>query len=462
MEEPSLPWLEHDLTQRSLPDGQEAGPVSFHDEDADPERVDPDLPVAPSGPWLTRGVVSVGAASFFSDAGHEIATSLLPTFLTSTLHAGPAALGAIEGTSDALIGLSKLAGGPLSNDPGRRARLVSGGYLATAIATAGIALTTAVWQVAILRALAWVTRGLRSPSRDTLLVSLVPREAYGRATGVERAGDNAGAVLGPVLASLLVAVVGIRYAIGLAIIPGLFAAVAITLAAREARRTLRTPTARRTLSFNLRELRAAGLMRALTPAALFEFGNLATTLLILRATDLLHADGRSLTTATSIAILLYAGHNASAALASLAGGYLADRSTPRLVFAAGAAVYIGAYAVFAVDVHAWPVLLIAFLLAGTGIGFAETAQSTTVALMLPDHLRGNGFGVLGLVQSVGDLGATLVAGLLWATISPTAAFSYAATWMIASLIASALLSARSPAPAAVPAHHEIGDEETGR
>jgi hypothetical protein len=52
--------------------------------------------------WLNPGVASVGAASLFSDAGHEMATSVLPTFLTSTLHAGPAALGVIEGVSDAL------------------------------------------------------------------------------------------------------------------------------------------------------------------------------------------------------------------------------------------------------------------------------------------------------------------------------------------------------------------------
>lgn len=102
---------------------------------------------------------------------------------------------------------------------------------------------------------------------------------------------------------------------------------------------------------------------------------------------------------------------------------------------------------FAIDTHAWPLLLAGFLLAGVGIGFAETAQSTTVALMLPDHLRGNGFGVLGLVQSLGDLGATLVAGLLWAAFSPTVAFTYAAAWMAASLTASALLR---PRPARVP------------
>jgi hypothetical protein len=86
--------------------------------------------------WLTPGVLSVGAASLASDAGHEMTTSLLPTFLTSTLGAGPAALGAIEGVSDALVGLSKLAGGPLADEPVRRTRLATGGYLVTAVAIA--------------------------------------------------------------------------------------------------------------------------------------------------------------------------------------------------------------------------------------------------------------------------------------------------------------------------------------
>ena len=235
--------------------------------------------------WLTKGVLAVGGASLFSDTSHEMVTSVLPAFLTSTLHAGPASLGAIEGVSDALTGLSKLAGGPLANDPRRRARLASGGYLGTAVATAAIGLTTAVWQVAILRALAWVSRGIRSPARDMLLTSLAPRAAWGRAFGVERAGDNLGAVIGPLAASVLVAVVGVRHTMLLAIVPGLLAAVAITVAGREARRALGRPEERRTLSLNLRELRSVGLGAVLAPIALFELGNLATTLLILRATN---------------------------------------------------------------------------------------------------------------------------------------------------------------------------------
>ncbi len=421
----------------------------------------PDEPIADPSPestrdkgqetrWLSPGVAGVGAASLFSDAGHEMVTSVLPTFLTSTLHAGPAALGAIEGVSDALVGLSKLAGGPLANDPARRGRLASGGYLGTAVLTAGIGLTTGVWQVAVLRAGAWVSRGIRSPARDMLLTSLAPKAAYGRAFGLERAGDNTGAIVGPLLASLLVAVVGVRSTILLAFIPGIFASVSITIAARQARSTLGAEAGRRTLALNLGELRRAALARALAPAALFELGNLATTLLILRATGLLTADGRSVTAATSLAILLYAAHNGAATLASLGGGQLADRDSPRLVFAAGAGVYVLGYAVFAWDQHAWPVLLAGFLLSGVGIGFAETAESTVVAQLLPEQLRGNGFGVLGLVQAFGDLGATLVAGLLWAVFSPTVAFTYAAAWMALSVLGSGWLRPRTAGHAAGP------------
>ena len=400
--------------------------------------------------WLTPGVAGVGAASFFSDAGHEITTALLPSFLTGTLHAGAGALGLIEGASDALIGVSKLAGGPLADDPPVRARLARGGYLGTAVLGGAIGLATAVWQVAILRAGSWMARGLRSPSRDALLGALAPRAGYGRAYGLERAGDNLGALAGPLLAAALVGVLGVRETLLLAAVPGLFAAVAITLAAREAGHTVAAPAGRRRLRLNLTELRAAGLARALIPVALFECGNVATTLLILRATGLLHDDGRDLAAATSLAILIYAGHNAVAAVASLAGGVLVDRAGPRLAFAAGAAVYVAAYAVLAAGTGSWPVLAAAFALAGTGIGLAETAESTLVARALPDRLRGSGFGLLGVVQAGGDFVSSAVVGLLWAAVSPTVGFGYAALWMAASVVASAVTARRARLVGAAP------------
>jgi hypothetical protein len=136
--------------------------------------------------WLTPGVGAVGAASFFSDAGYEVTTSVLPAFLTGTLGASAAVLGVIDGISDALTGAVKLICGPLANDPQLRTRSAAGGYLGTAVATGAIGAAATVWQVGALRATAWMFRGLRSPARDALLASLSPVSAQGRAFGLER------------------------------------------------------------------------------------------------------------------------------------------------------------------------------------------------------------------------------------------------------------------------------------
>ncbi|WP_343599290.1 MFS transporter [Mycobacterium sp.] len=400
---------------------------------------DSDVAGAGDRAWFTPGVGAVGAASFFSDTGHEVTTSVLPTFLTSTLGASAAALGIIDGVSDALMGVMKLIGGPLANDPGRRGRAASGGYLGTALATGAIGAAATVWQAGGLRAIAWLSRGLRSPARDALLASLSPESARGRAFGLERAGDNLGAVAGPLLAAGLVAWVGVRPALYLAAIPGLFAAVAIIVAARESRRRVRADGRRAPRRLELRALRDAGMLRALLPVALFEFGNVATTMLILRATQLLSSPQRSVSAATTLAILIYAGHNVVATAASLTAGRWYDRTGPRAVFAAGAAVYVIAYGVFAVGAHSPVVIALGFAAAGAGIGLAEPTQSAVTSQLLPDRLRGSGFGVLGAVQATGDLVATVVVGVLYTVVSPTLAFGYAAAWMLLALIASGML-----------------------
>jgi MFS family permease len=391
------------------------------------------------GRWLTPGVGGVGAASFFSDSGHEIATAVLPSFLVAVLHASAGVLGLIEGLSDALMGLMKLIGGPLADDDATRRRLASGGYLGTALASGAIGLVVAPWQAGVLRALGWMSRGLRSPARDSLLASLAPAQAYGRAFGLERAGDNLGAVVGPLAAAGLVAALGVRPALLFAFVPGIFAALAIAVAAREARRR---PSAGRRLQIDLAGLLSAGVLRPLVPIAAFELGNVATTLLILRATELLRGAGRTAAAATTLAILLYAAHNAFASLVALAGGHWIDRGGPRAAFGTGALLYAAAYVCFALPWHSWPPVLIAFALAGSGIGLAETAESALFAALLPDRLRGSGFGLLGGVQSLGDFASSAAVGLLYAGVSAGAGFGYAAAWMAVSLAATSLIGPR--------------------
>jgi len=388
-------------------------------------------------PWVSAGVAGVGAASFFSDAGHEIATAVLPSFVTSVLRGSAGVLGIIEGLSDGLLGVAKLLAGPAANDPAERARIARGGYLLTGVFSAAIGLVATAWQAGALRAAAWISRGARGPARDALLASLAPADAYGRSFGVERAGDNLGAVAGPLLASLLVATVGVRHAFWFAIVPGLLAAAAISVAASKAPRIVTGGQLERA-RLQLGGLRRAGLPRQLLPVAMFELGNVTTTLLILRATQLLHHGARSLTAAASLAILLYAGHNAAAAVAALLGGAWIDRAGPRRVFVAGAVAYVLAYGGFALELHAWSLLLVLFCLAGAGIGLAEAAEATMVASLLPDRLRGSGFGLLGGLQSAGDLLSSAVVGVLYAALSPAVGFAYACAWMAASVATSAL------------------------
>ena len=409
------------------------------DQDDPPDRKADDRSTASADaetdpPWFGAGVAGVAGASFFSDTGHEITTAILPSFITATLHASAGALGLVEGLSDGLMGLAKLGAGPLANQPHRRSRLASGGYLGTAIATGLIGLSVAVWQVGILRALAWFARGVRSPARDSILASVAPARAYGRAFGLERAGDNLGAVAGPLLAAVLVTWIGIRPALYLAAVPGAFAVVAITVAARASREKL--PAARRTFSFEFRRLRTAGLLRPMLPVAAFELGNVATTLLILRAMQLLQQGGLTLTAATSLAVLIYAAHNAFGAVVAAIGGHWIDRAGPRVVFASAALLYVVAYSGFALPNQSWWTLLIFFSLAGSGIGLAETAESTLVARALPDELRGSGFGMLGAIQAGGGFASSAVVGLLYAVASPVIGFAYAAAWMVVALVGS--------------------------
>jgi MFS family permease len=383
--------------------------------------------------WLTRGISGVAFASFFSDAGHELTTSVLPSFVTVTLRSTAGALGLIEGISDGLLGVATLLAGPLANDPARRLRMASGGYLATAAATGAIGLAATVWQAGLLRATAWLSRGVRSPARDATLASLAPSRAYGRAFGLERAGDNIGAVAGPLLAAWLVGWLGIRPALYLAAIPGVFAALAITVAAREARRRTVDVAARTHLRTQLAELQAAGLMGALLPITAFELGNMATTLLILRAADLLQAEGYSVTRATSLAVVIYAAHNLVAGVVSYPSGHWVDRRGPMAPFVMATVAYIASYLLFGLDAGDMANLIFAFLVAGCGIGLAETAESALVARALPDALRGSGFGLLGGAQSLGGFASSAAIGLLWSAVSPTVGFVYAATWMSVSL-----------------------------
>lgn len=395
------------------------------------EREREDDPPAGDDRWLTPGVKGIGTASLLADAGHEIPTALLPSLLTSTLGAPASALGLIEGVSDGLAGLARLGGGALADDPHRRQRVAVGGYTTTAVLSAATAGATAAWQVAILRAGAWTARGLRVPARNALLADVVPKAAYGRAYGFERAMDNLGAIIGPLLALVLVAAVGTRWAIALSVIPGLLAAVAIVYAIRHTPKPATTD--HEPVRIRIRPVLQGALGRLMVGISIFEIGNCAATLLILRATDLL-SPGRDTDTATQLAIGLYVAYNLAATLISVPAGHLGDRTSAPRTLVIGVAAFALAYTIFAIGPGSILGLALAFLAAGIGIGIVETAEHSAVATLAPDQLRGSAFGLLAAVQSGGNLAASAIAGILYTAVSPAWAFGFLAAAMFTSLI----------------------------
>jgi hypothetical protein len=176
-----------------------------------------------------------------------------------------------------------------------------------------------------------------------------------------------------------------------------------------------------------------GIARPLLPIAAFEFGNTAASFLILRETIQLHHGGRSIAAATSVAVLLYAGHNlCGSGFAYVAGVWIDRANAARIAFAVAGAVYALEYLVFASGAETSPLLLLGFVLAGTGIGLAETTESTLFARLVPVQLRGSGFGVPGGVQAFGHVASSIVVGVLWTVASSSVAFLYAAGLVAAS------------------------------
>src|SRR5712691_3095769 len=274
-------------------------------------------PTEPSRSILAnRTVTGVGLASFFSDSGHEMATAVLPAFLRS-LGAPAVALGVIEGCADAALSVSKLAGGVVADREGvDNRRFAAAAYLTTGIAYGSFGLAGSWPFVALARTAAWAARGARSPARDSILAGAVEGPMLGRAFGVERAGDSLGAIVGPLVAAALIGVVGFRVLFMISFFPALGAALAILLT-RGGGRVLRRPTLDRAASSAREMLASPGPYRRLVAGVgLYGLGKFSATLLILRATILLHSSGRPEVSSAAIAVLLYTVHNAATAAAA--------------------------------------------------------------------------------------------------------------------------------------------------
>lgn len=373
-------------------------------------------------PWLNRTVLGIGLASLCSDWSHEIATTLLPTFL-ATMGAAAVWLGVIEGVSDGLSSLAKLASGFYTDRLRRRKGIAVAGYVVTALGTSAFGLASNAWHVLLARTTAWLGRGVRTPVRKALLAAAVTQDSYGRAFGFERMMDTVGAVIGPATALALLALLDHDYPIlfALTLVPGLAAAALMAFVVRE---QARTAVGHIRFGASLRELPAA-FRRLLIAVGLFGLGDFAHTMLILFAVQSL-TPGLGAVTAASLGAGLYLLHNLLYAAFAMLAGWLADHFDKRRVLATGylLAAVMGV-AIVALPPNLWTLALV-FALGGVYVAIEETLEDSLCAELVPPSQHGMAFGTLATVNGIGDFASSIVVGLLWTTLGTSAAFGYSA------------------------------------
>jgi MFS family permease len=361
---------------------------------------------------LPSTVILLGFTSFFTDIGTEMVFPLLPVFLVGTLAASPTYLGLVEGAANTVASLLKLASGVIADHTARRKPLVVFGYGIASVARPFVAMATRPWHVLAVRVTDRVGKGLRGSPRDALIADAAGDRA-GRAFGFHQAMDNAGAVLGPLLATLLVSMhVPLRRIFWVAVVPGTIATTIVAFV-RESRGAAKTsPAATPGASpFDRR------LVTYLAILAIFSLGNSSDAFLLLRA--------RSLGLSTGAIPILWSVHNLSRVVWAQLGGDLADRLPRVRLVAIGWLVYAAVYVALGAAGAAWQVWAL-FVVYGVFYGLTEPVEKALVRDLVPASARGRAYGAYNFVVGVTALPAGLLTGALWREASPTVALDVGA------------------------------------
>ncbi len=364
----------------------------------------------PSAVWL------LGLVSLLNDSASDLVYPLLPLYLASVLMAGPKALGVIEGIAEATGSLLKLFAGVLSDKLGSTKYWVVGGYSLAALGRPLLALATSWPMVLSLRFADRVGKGLRSSPRDALLALSVLPEQRGLAFGLHRAMDNAGAVIGPLLAAwLLSRHMPIRDILLWTLVPGVLTVV-LALFIREPERGQQTP--RPPFSWKLEGFPPV-YKRYLLVLALFTLGNSSNMFLLLRA--------REMGVPEYQVPLLWALVSLVAMIFSTPLSALSDRLGRVRLIVSGWAVYGLFYLLLGLNGNVLWLLWPLFAFYGLFLAATEGAEKALVADLAPKELLGTAYGWFNLTAGLLLLPASLLFGWLWQGVSAEAAFGFSAS-----------------------------------
>ena len=364
---------------------------------------------------ITRNVWAMGWTSLLNDASSELLYPVLPLFLTITLGAPASAVGAVEGAAGAAAQVVGLAMGRRSDRIRRRMPFVWTGYTLSNIAKPLVAVAPAWGWVMGARVVDRAGKGIRTAPRDALLRDSSDPSRTGFVFGFHRFMDSLGAVIGPLIALVLLeAGLSFRQVIAVAIVPAILS-MFVLRRIRDIPARPHEPTAQPDLH------RLSDMGRPFWTFTIawtvFSLGNSADVFLLLRAKDL----GLSVTAV----VLSYALYNTLYSGLSWSLGHLSDRVGKRRVLAVGLVVFAGVYAGFGLagsGAAVWPLMAIY----GVYIAATDGVSKALVSDLSPAALRATGQGAFTLATGAAAVTASLVAGVLWQTVGPGAVFALGA------------------------------------
>jgi MFS family permease len=380
---------------------------------------------------LPRTAKLFGLVSLLNDFASEMIYPLLPAFVTGVLGGGAVSLGALDGAADLTSALVKYGAGRLADVPRRRGMLVIIGYAVAVLVRPVISLAGAAWEVIGLRVTDRVGKGIRSPARDAMIADVTPEELHGRAFGLQRGLDHAGAILGPLVAWWLLQskTLDLRGVIGASIIPGVAVLVLAIWAVRSVEdgrgrqetvgvKAPTSPLPSPTVSYR-------PLPPALLAISFFYLLRMPETLMLLRTQQL----G---VTVTSV-LLLWAALHVVRSSTSFIGGALSDRIGPDRTMWTGwvcyAAVAFG-FSRAASPAAAWAL----FLVFGVVAGLTESPERAIVS-RLAGGKQGSGFGVYYAATGVAALAGGVLLGLATKYLGAPEAFLASAVLGVAVALA---------------------------
>ena len=380
---------------------------------------------------LPRNVWAVSATSFFMDISSEMVINILPLFLSNALGVKTNLIGLIEGVAESTSSLLKLFSGWLSDRLGGRKWIAVAGYGISMLAKPFFYFANTWGLVAGVRWADRVGKGIRTAPRDALVADSVEESRRGAAFGFQRAADTAGAMLGLLIALLVVwlaqsnsVALGastFRTVVLLSIIPAVLAVAALAFGARDV--PLQGQRAMPKFAF-----RALGkrFMIFMLIVSVFDLGNSSDAFLVLRAQE----RGLSVTGILTMLVVF----NLIYTLVSAPAGKLSDRIGRRRLIIYGWVVYALIYLGFSAAQSGWQIFGL-YAVYGLYYGLAYGSSKAIVADLVPAELRGTAYGTYNAVLGILDLPASLIAGILWQGLGTWAGFGPSAPFLFGGVLA---------------------------